>query len=88
MAQAERVSGNQNREIRKGEWQQATFKSAEWDSTQMGKKGKRGTAKRFGETEKGIPQHIPKKVTSQGLSKESKLKEGKNEKKQEIEPAE
>ena len=33
-----------------------------------------------GETEKGIPQHIPKKVTNQGLSKESKLKEGKNEK--------
>ena len=33
-----------------------------------------------GDAEKGIPQHIPKKVTSQGLSKESKLKEGKNEK--------
>ena len=33
-----------------------------------------------GETEKGIPQHIPKKVANQGLSKESKLKEGKNEK--------
>ena len=33
-----------------------------------------------GEAEKGIPQHIPKKVTNQGLSKESKLKEGKNEK--------
>ena len=32
------------------------------------------------ETEKGIPQYIPKKVTNQGLSKESKLKEGKNEK--------
>ena len=33
-----------------------------------------------GETKKGIPQHIPKRVTDQGLSKESKLKEGKNEK--------
>ena len=33
-----------------------------------------------GEIEKGIPQHIPKRVTSQGLSKESKLKKGKNEK--------
>ena len=34
-----------------------------------------------GEAEKGIPWHIPKKVANQGLSKESKLKEGKNEKK-------
>ena len=33
-----------------------------------------------GEAEKGIPQHIPKKVANQVLSKESKLKEGKNEK--------
>ena len=33
-----------------------------------------------GEIKKGIPQHISKKVTNQGLSKESKLKEGKNEK--------
>ena len=33
-----------------------------------------------GEAEKGIPQHIPKKVANQGLSKELKLKEGKNEK--------
>ena len=46
MAQAGSVSGNQNREIRKREWQQATFKLAEWDSVQMGKKGKKGTAKR------------------------------------------
>ena len=44
----------------------------------MGKKGKGELTN--GETEKGIPQHIPKKVTNQGLSKESKLKEGKNEK--------
>ena len=33
-----------------------------------------------GDTEKGISQHIPKKVANQGLSKESELKEGKNEK--------
>ena len=30
-----------------------------------------------GEIEKGIPQHILKQVTSHGLSKESKLKRGK-----------
>ena len=79
MAQAGSISGNQNKEIRKGEWQQATFKSAEWDSTQMKKKMAKGELPN-GETEKGIPQHIPKRVTSQGLLKESKLKEGKNEK--------
>ena len=33
-----------------------------------------------GDAEKGIPQHIPKKAANQGLSKESELKEGKNEK--------
>ena len=44
-----------------------------------GKKGKKVELLN-GEIEKGIPQHIPKRVTSQGLSKESKLKEGKNEK--------
>ena len=55
-----------------------TFKSAEWDSAQMGKRGKGELPN--GETEKGIPQHIPKKVTNQELLKESKLKEGKNEK--------
>ena len=33
-----------------------------------------------GDAEKGIPQHIPKKMANQRLSKESKLKEGKNEK--------
>ena len=44
--------------------------------------GKKGQKRELpnGETEKGIPQHVQKKVTSQGLSKESKLKEGKNEK--------
>ena len=30
-----------------------------------------------GDAKKGIPQHISKKVANQGLSKESKLKEGK-----------
>ena len=34
-----------------------------------------------GDAEKGIPQHIPKKIANQELSKESELKEGKNEKK-------
>ena len=34
-----------------------------------------------GDAEKGIPQHIPKKMANQELSKESELKEGKNEKK-------
>ena len=32
------------------------------------------------DTEKGIPQHVPKKVVNQELSKRSELKEGKNEK--------
>ena len=36
---------------------------------------------RNGDAEKGIPQHVPKKMTNQELSKESELKEGKNEKK-------
>ena len=33
------------------------------------------------DAEKGILQHIPKKMANQELSKESELKEGKNEKK-------
>ena len=36
---------------------------------------------RNGDAEKGIPQHIPKKMANQELSKESELKEGKKEKK-------
>ena len=36
---------------------------------------------RNGDAEKGIPQHIPKKMANQELSKELELKEGKNEKK-------
>ena len=41
MAQVGSVSGNQNGEVRKEEWQQATFKLAEWDSVQMGKRAKK-----------------------------------------------
>ena len=41
MAQVGSISGNQNGEVRKGEWQQATFKSAEWDSARMGRTAKR-----------------------------------------------
>ena len=36
---------------------------------------------RNGDAEKGIPQHVPKKMANQKLSKESELREGKNEKK-------
>ena len=35
---------------------------------------------RDGDAEKGIPQHILKKMANQELSKESELKEGKNKK--------
>ena len=45
MTQAGSVSGNQNREIQKREWHLATFNLAEWDSAQMGKKGKQGIDK-------------------------------------------
>ena len=33
------------------------------------------------DAKKGIPQHVPKKMANQKLSKESELREGKNEKK-------
>ena len=46
----------------------------------MGKKRKKWKLSKNGDAEKGIPQHIPKNVANQELSKESKLKEGKNEK--------
>ena len=46
----------------------------------MGKKRKKWKLPKNGDAEKGIPQHIPKKVANQELSKESELKEGKNEK--------
>ena len=38
---------------------------------------------RNGDAEKGISQHVPKKMANQKLSKESKLREGKNEEKME-----
>ena len=47
----------------------------------MGKKRKKWKLPKNGDAEKGIPQHIPKMVANQELSKKSKLKEGKNEKK-------
>ena len=46
----------------------------------MGKKREKWKLPKNGDAEKGIPQHIPKKVANQELSKESELKEGKNEK--------
>ena len=46
----------------------------------MEKKGEKWKMPKKGDAEKGIPQHIPKKVANQELSKESELKEGKNEK--------
>ena len=52
---------------------------AEQDSAEMGKKREKWNCQN-GDAEKGIPQHIPKKVANQGLSKESEVKEGKNEK--------
>ena len=47
----------------------------------MGKKREKWKNAKNGDAEKGIPQHIPKKMANQELSKESELKEGKNEKK-------
>ena len=46
----------------------------------MGKKREKWNCQN-GDAEKGIPQHIPKKVANQGLSKEPELKGGRNEKK-------
>ena len=56
---------------------------AEQDSAQMGKKRGKVEDARNGDAEKAIPQHVPKKMANQELSKESELKEGKNEKKTE-----
>ena len=53
---------------------------AEQDSAQMGKKRGKVEDARNGDAEKAIPQHVPKKMANQELSKESELKEGKNEK--------
>ena len=44
------------------------------------RKGKSGNYQRNGDAEKGIPQHVPKKVVDQETFKRSELKEGKNEK--------
>ena len=49
----------------------------EQDSTQNGKE----ECARNEDTEKGIPQHAPKRMADQKLSKESEPREGKNEKK-------
>ena len=49
---------------------------AEQDSAQKGKE----EYARNGDTEKGIPQHVPKRMADQKLSKESEPREGKNEK--------
>ena len=53
MVQVGSALGNQNREVRKGEWQRTTFKLAEWDSTRMGKKAKKGELPNS-EIEKGM----------------------------------
>ena len=78
MTQAGNVLGNQNREIRKKRMASGDFPFGRMGFRPDGKK-KANRELTNGETEKSIPQHIPKKVTNQGLSKESKLKEGKNE---------
>ena len=52
---------------------------AEQDSAQIGKKREKEEDARNGDAEKGIPQHVPKKMANQKLSKESELKERKNE---------
>ena len=57
---------------------------AEQDSAQMGKKREKVEGTRNGDAEKGIPQHIPKKMANQELLKELELKEGKNEKKRKM----
>ena len=44
------------------------------------RKGKEEDA-RNGDAEKGIPQHVPKRMANQKLSKESEPREGKNERK-------
>ena len=86
MAQVGSVSGNQNREIRKEEWQQATFKSAEWDSAQIEKKGKRGTAKQW--DREGHTSAHPEEGNQPRTFKGIKAERGKEWEKLEIEPAE
>ena len=50
----------------------------------MGKEREKWKNARNGDAEKGIPQHIPKKMANQELLKELELKEGKNEKKRKM----
>ena len=81
MAQTEKVSGNQNREAQKKRMITSGFQVGRTGFRPDGKeKGKVENA-RNGNAEKRIPQHIPKKMANQELSKESELKEGKNKKK-------
>ena len=58
MAQVGSASGNQNGEVRKGEWQRTTFKPTEWDSAWLGKKAKNGELPN-GEIEKGMTSAHP-----------------------------
>ena len=53
-------------------------KMAEQDSAQMGKKRGKMEDVRNGDAEKGIPQHVPKRMANQKLSKKSEPREGKN----------
>ena len=67
--------------IEKYEKENGNRRLSSWQNRILPRWEKRGKVELpNGETEKGIPQHIPKKDTNQGLSKESKQKEGKNEK--------
>ena len=59
-----------------------TFKNGRKGFRTDGKEKGKEEDVRNGDAEKGIPQHIPKKMANQKLSKESELKEGKNERKQ------
>ena len=58
-----------------------TFKNGRTGFRPDGKEKGKVEDARNGDAEKGIPQHTPKKMANQELSKESELKEGKNEKK-------
>ena len=86
MTQARSVSGNQNREIRKREWHQATFNLAEWDSAQIGKKGKQGIDKWW--DREGHTLTHPEEGNQPGTFKGIKAERRKEWEKQEIEPAE
>ena len=80
--------GTNRKSLRESE-QGSTKKRMITSGFQVGRTGFRLDGKEKGkvenarneDAEKGIPQHIPKKMANQELSKESELKEGKNEKK-------